>query len=188
MRARLSACVRACVRAPMSVNAYAARSRRQAWLVKRLINICTAEVGHMVPEFHKHPLFFHDKMPNHRCDLCRNSSTQVYRCTICDFDACPACFNKKDKSTGEGVLRGDKGIKSTGTLTSAQYLARGMKLAYPHLALFILALLCVTVTSILSLFLPNFQGQIMDHVIAGRTACTPSATEAEQNDECHDAR
>ena len=30
---------------------------------------------------------------------------------LCGFDACPACFNKKDKATSEGILRGDKGIK-----------------------------------------------------------------------------
>ena len=36
----------------------------------------------------------------------------MYRCHVCDWDACPACFKKKDKATGEGVMRGDKGVKS----------------------------------------------------------------------------
>lgn len=29
----------------------------------------------------------------------------------CDFDLCKACFKKKDTSRGEGVMRGDKGVK-----------------------------------------------------------------------------
>ena len=47
----------------------------------------------------------------HVCDMCRNGSRHMYRCDVCDFDACPACFNKKDKATGEGVMRGDAGVR-----------------------------------------------------------------------------
>ncbi len=147
----------------------------EAWLTKRLVNTLTAEPGFFVPEFHPHPLFFHKDLPNHRCDLCRNKVVHVYRCALCDFDCCPACFNKKDKATGEGVLRGDRGIKQSGNLTTSQYLARGLKLAAPQLPYFLLAMFCVLSTSSIRLFLPNFQGEIFDHVIAGTTACNPAA-------------
>jgi len=152
----------------------------ESWLLKRLVHALTAEVGFFVPEFHSHPLYFHPSVPNHKCDLCRNKTGQVYRCPLCDWDACPACFNKKDRSTGEGVLRGDKGVKSGGALTTSQYFRRGLKLALPQLPLFGVALLCVVTTSALRLFLPNFQGQIFDHVIAGSQACMPGTPGAHE--------
>ena len=37
----------------------------------------------------------------------------------------------EDKATGEGMLRGDKGLKKMDKLTHAQYLKRGLKLARP---------------------------------------------------------
>ena len=52
-------------------------------------------------------LFFADTLLHH-CDMCRAKTKQSYRCQVCDFDVCPPCFNKKDKATGEGMLRGDK--------------------------------------------------------------------------------
>ena len=102
---------------------------------------------------------------------------------MCDFDVCPACFNKKDKATGEGMLRGDKGLKPMETLRLSQYLKRGLRrarpeisgtltltltltlplpltltrLARPEIPLFLLALCCVVGTASINLFLPNFQ-------------------------------
>ena len=93
----------------------------EAFLLKRLINTATAEEGFLVPEFHPHRLRFRTNMSLHYCDLCRNKTKDVYRCHICDFDACPACFNKKDKATGEGILRSDKGIKQGADLTFGEY-------------------------------------------------------------------
>ena len=43
----------------------------EAWLVKRMVNAVTGEVGHYVPEFHSHPLYFMPDMPRSKCDLCR---------------------------------------------------------------------------------------------------------------------
>ena len=128
----------------------------KAWLVKRLINALTKEEGFLVPEFHPHPLFFADTLLHH-CDMCRAKTKQSYRCDVCDFDVCPNCFNKKDKATGEGMLRGDKGLKKMDKLTHAQYLKRGLKLARPEIPLFLLALCCVVGTASINLFLPNFQ-------------------------------
>ena len=46
------------------------------------------------------------------------------------------------------MLRGDKGLKKTADLTHTQYLMRGLKLASPHIPLFMLALFCLTCQSL----------------------------------------
>ena len=151
----------------------------EAWLVKRLVNALTAEEGFMVPEFHKHRLYFRVDLPMHRCDMCRNQSRGgMYHCQMCDFDVCPACFNKKDKATGEGILRGDKGVKQGEHLTFTQYLGRAMRLVLPHIPLFVVAIACLASKSIINLFLPNLQGRILDHVVAARAACAANASAA----------
>ena len=95
----------------------------------------------------------------------------MYRCDTCDFDACPACFNKKDKATGEGVMRGDQGVRNVLEVGRMDYLMRGARLIWPHLPLFLFALLCLLLQSLASLVLPNFQGQIFDHVISANHIC-----------------
>ena len=95
----------------------------------------------------------------------------MYRCDVCDFDACPACFNKKDKATGEGVKRGDKGVRDVLEDGRMNYLMRGARLIAPHLPLFLFALLCLLMQSVASLVLPNFQGQIFDHIIQANHEC-----------------
>ena len=103
----------------------------EAWLVKRLVNALTKEQGFDVPEFHPHPLYFADTLLHH-CDMCRAKTKQSYRCQVYDFDVCPPCFNKKDKATGEGMPRGNKGLKPMETLKLTEYLRRGLRLARPE--------------------------------------------------------
>ena len=155
----------------------------ESWLMKRLINALTAEEGFFVPELHPHTLTLQDTLL-HQCDLCRQRTKQAYRCALCDFDVCPACFNKKDKSAGEGQLRGDKGVRNVETIGAGAYFARGLKLVAPHLPLFGVALLCLCANSLINLFMPNFQGRIIDAVIAGHTACATNATAAHGSAEC----
>jgi len=149
----------------------------ESFLVMRLINLLTAEQGHLVPEIHRHPLFFHAHTPLTTCDKCRAKTKQAYKCSLCKFDACPACFNKKDKTTGEGVLRGDKGARTTQEMSAFQYFRRGIKLILPSIPLFTAALFCLTLNSGVRLFMPNYQGEIMDAVFNARHACSsgPSA-------------
>ena len=47
---------------------------------------------------------------------------------ICDFDVCPRCFNAKERGTGEGLLRSDRGLKETRPMSHVQYLSRGLRL------------------------------------------------------------
>lgn len=126
----------------------------EAFIANRLVSTLTVEEGFYVPEFHQHRLFF-EKRVGHVCDLCHNGGENWYRCNVCDFDACPACFNKKDKATGEGVMRGDKGVRDMKVVGRFDYLMRGIRLIWPHLGLFLLALSCLLAQTAASLFLPR---------------------------------
>ena len=143
----------------------------EAFIANRLVDACCTEEGFLVPEFHPHRLFF-AKMPGHVCDMCRAQSDSMYRCDACDFDACPACFNKKDKATGEGVMRGDQGVRDVLDVGRWDYFKRGIRLILPHLPLFLFALLCLVLQSVASLVLPKFQGNIFDHVISAYHTCS----------------
>ena len=160
----------------------------ESFVVTRLINILTAEEGFLVPEFHEHRLFFTAGLPGHWCDLCRVPSNDMYRCRTCDWDACPACFKKKDKSTGEGVMRGDKGVKSSTDVGRWAYFRRAVRLVAPHVPLFLVALGCLVATSVVNLFLPNFQGEIFDHVIDAHHSCTGGNVSAVEQDACDTSR
>ena len=149
----------------------------EAFIANRLVGTLTVEEGFYVPEFHQHRLFF-DKRHGHTCDLCGNSGEHWYRCNVCDFDACPACFNKKDKSTGEGVMRGDKGVRDNKVVGRFEYLSRGIRLIWPHLGLFLLALACLLAQTGASLYLPSLQGQLFDHIIKANHECTHSGSDS----------
>ena len=151
----------------------------EAFFVTNLIHLLTAEAGFFVPEFHEHRLFFHAGLPGHVCDLCRSTSDDMYRCPVCDWDACPACFKKKDKSTGEGVMRGDKGVKKTADVGRWVYFKRAVRLVAPHVPLFLVSICCLVATAGLNLFLPNFQGEIFDHVIAAHHTCVAEPASAD---------
>ncbi len=45
---------------------------------------------------------------------------------------CVACFKKKNKSRGEGLLRGDKGVKDEKEVNSSDYMLRALTLAKPY--------------------------------------------------------
>ena len=152
----------------------------EAFVANRLVNVLCAEEGFLVPEFHQHRLFF-TKVDGHVCDMCHNSSQNMYRCDVCDFDSCPACFNKKDKCTSEGIMRGDKGVRDVLDVGRFEYLMRGVRLIRPHLLLFLFALLCLMGQSIASLVVPHFQGQIFDRIIEAHHVCTDDPS----SPDCH---
>ncbi|KOO30462.1 ATP-binding cassette superfamily [Chrysochromulina tobinii] len=152
----------------------------EAFVANRLVNVLCAEEGFLVPEFHQHRLFF-TKVDGHVCDMCHNSSQNMYRCDVCDFDSCPACFNKKDKCTSEGIMRGDKGVRDVLDVGRFEYLMRGVRLIRPHLLLFLFALACLMGQSIASLVVPHFQGQIFDRIIEAHHVCTDDPS----SPDCH---
>ena len=149
----------------------------ESFLAKRLVQISTKEQGFLIPEFHPHRLYFVPSGAGRfgRCDLCRNRIKQSYVCRLCDFDCCPACYNKKDKATGEGIIRGDKGIKHVGALDFKTYMSRGVRLILPELPMFALALALLCANSLVRLFMPNYQGTIIQDIINAHHACTAEA-------------
>jgi hypothetical protein len=139
----------------------------EAMLTKRLLAALVGDRGHLIPEFHPHRLFHDGKLACHYCDLCGITCKEAYRCKLCDFDCCVRCFSRKDRSRGEGVLRGDKGLKKEENLSGKVYFKRALTLCWPERRIFGLAFLCLGINSAASLALPNFQGQILDKVIGG---------------------
>jgi ABC-type multidrug transport system fused ATPase/permease subunit len=90
-----------------------------------------------------------------------------YRCALCDFDICIPCSRRNDAATvGENVLRGDRGVRAETSLTTTEYVKRSIAVAgrseWPWLmASFVL----LAISSLSKLFLPHFQGKIIDKVI-----------------------
>eukprot|EP00271_Cylindrocystis_brebissonii_P005331 TRINITY_DN17326_c0_g1_i1.p1 TRINITY_DN17326_c0_g1~~TRINITY_DN17326_c0_g1_i1.p1 ORF type:complete len:952 (-),score=203.08 TRINITY_DN17326_c0_g1_i1:320-3175(-) len=66
----------------------------------------------------------------------------------------------------EGILRGDKGTRDENVVDAHTYLVRAIALARGELPTLVLGFLCLGVTSVSSLVLPNYQGHILDDVIA----------------------
>jgi len=69
------------------------------------------------------------------------------------------------EETEEGTLRGDKGVKNEVEIDQTSYLYRAISLARGEAYLLACAFLCLGVSSLSSLILPNYQGRILDHVI-----------------------
>eukprot|EP00306_Pavlova_sp_CCMP459_P004553 CAMPEP_0185163200 /NCGR_PEP_ID=MMETSP1139-20130426/7652_1 /TAXON_ID=298111 /ORGANISM="Pavlova sp., Strain CCMP459" /LENGTH=956 /DNA_ID=CAMNT_0027728549 /DNA_START=43 /DNA_END=2914 /DNA_ORIENTATION=- len=134
------------------------------WLIVRAVREATKEDGYHVPEFHPHPLYYREDVPFRKCDLCNERGSTFYSCRQCGFDVCPRCFTKKDKRTSEGLLRSDSGYKEPPEFSTWQYVVRTGRLVTPHVPLFLLAILCLVATTLAQLFLPNYQGKILDAI------------------------
>lgn len=136
----------------------------QLWGLEKLVKWLTIGEGYLWKDTHSHRMYF-KQLKCHWCDMCRSRINNGYRCGTCDFDMCMDCFYKKNKSHAEGVLRGDKGVRANIELTNSMYMMRALRLAAPHWSLMLVAFLCLLATTASSLFLPNFQGTILDNVI-----------------------
>jgi ABC-type multidrug transport system fused ATPase/permease subunit len=64
-------------------------------------------------------------------------------------------------------LRGDRGAREEAEVSSTSYMLRALKLARPHWALIMVAVVCLLATSASSIALPNFQGAIIQAVVEG---------------------
>jgi len=104
---------------------------------------------------------------NSNADNASSLGGWCYRCALCDFDICIPCSRRNDAATvGENVLRGDRGVRAETSLTTGEYVKRSITVAgrseWPWLlASFVL----LAVSSLSKLFLPHFQGKIIDKVI-----------------------
>ena len=145
----------------------------EAYVFRTLLSELTREKGlFLPPEVHRHPMFFEQSrsMAFHWCDLCRQrikaDDGGVYRCSLCDFDVCLKCSRRNDAATvGENVLRGDRGVRVEASLSTGGYFKRSMKVAKNELPLLSVSFLLLAASSLSRLFLPHFQGHIIDKVI-----------------------
>jgi ABC-type multidrug transport system fused ATPase/permease subunit len=135
------------------------------WLMKELVMDGTKEKGYLFKELHPHRLFYDNKTAGHLCDLCRARIREAYRCQQCDFDLCKPCFLRKNKTRGEGQLRGEKGIKEEVEVSSWGYLLRALALSKRHWLVISVAVVCLILSTVTSIILPNFQGDILDAVV-----------------------
>ena len=157
----------------------------QAYVFRTLLYEMTRQDGIFLPtEVHRHPVYFESGrgLAIHQCDLCRkriggdaaqrgtdNNDENVpscYRCSLCDFDVCTKCAQRSDAATvGENVLRGDRGVRSETSLSTASYFQRAMQVAGKELPLLLTSFLLLGVSSVSRLLLPHFQGAIIDKVV-----------------------
>jgi len=137
----------------------------QQFISKQFVQKITQSMGVLFPELHSHHLHY-DRTAGHYCDMCRARRIKnSYRCKTCDFDVCVPCFNRKNKLKGEGLLRGDKGLKGEVELDSKTYMKRALAMARPQFTLIAGACICLVATSVANILLPNYQGRILDSVI-----------------------
>lgn len=160
-------------------------------LMKRLVERLTEEDGVSLPALHEHPLFFSKVKEWAQCKICRErigprtGSHEGFKCRECDNDGvvlpggdrggnwgkafwiCLPCYRKqisKDNAS-EGILRGDKGPKYIPELTTMQYFLRALKLTKPFRFSLTVAVLCVFLTQASRVFMPNYQGDIINELI-----------------------
>lgn len=162
----------------------------QAYVFRTLLYESTREDGIFLPtEVHRHPVYYESGrgLAFHSCDLCQKSIlpdaarrsaaaagnnngeepvTGCYRCSLCDFDVCTKCAKRSDAATvGENVLRGDRGVRTETSLSTASYFQRSMQVARQELPLLAVSFVLLGVSNFFQLLLPNFQGTIIDKVV-----------------------
>jgi len=135
--------------------------------------------GELLPTVHEHELYYVPKMLMRWCKLCRErvgvrtGGTEGFQCDDCGLEAggfsiCLPCYRKHKARVGspeEGILRGDKGPKPPTVFTTRQYVLRSAKLCKPFQKAVISAFLCVFITQGLRIFMPHFQGSLINNVI-----------------------
>eukprot|EP01125_Pyxidicula_operculata_P018213 TRINITY_DN6461_c0_g1_i2.p1 TRINITY_DN6461_c0_g1~~TRINITY_DN6461_c0_g1_i2.p1 ORF type:complete len:857 (+),score=171.12 TRINITY_DN6461_c0_g1_i2:240-2810(+) len=142
----------------------------EVYLSRSLVEQITKDKGELFKGVHSHPLYYSDKVAGHICDLCRRRRIrEAYRCEECDFDLCLDCTKRKNKDRGEGVLRGDKGVKEEPEISNWEYLKKATIFVKPHIGIILIAFVFLAINSAANLLLPNYQGKILDHVINKRT-------------------
>jgi ABC-type multidrug transport system fused ATPase/permease subunit len=150
----------------------------EAYVFRTLVTELTRHTGLFLPkEIHPHPLYLERNnrtMMMHWCDLCRQrikpddvtGEQACYRCSLCDFDLCLPCSRRQDAATvGENVLRGDRGVRVEAALTTTGYARRSLQVVGSEWPWLLASFVLLAASSVSRLFLPHFQGRIIDNVI-----------------------
>eukprot|EP01119_Soliformovum_irregulare_P019240 TRINITY_DN6045_c0_g2_i1.p1 TRINITY_DN6045_c0_g2~~TRINITY_DN6045_c0_g2_i1.p1 ORF type:complete len:919 (+),score=271.48 TRINITY_DN6045_c0_g2_i1:119-2875(+) len=141
----------------------------QLYTSRELLDIYTQDIGLYSPVIHIHPLNWIRDATMHRCDLCykRIQGGGSYRCNPCRFDLCESCAKKVQDGTVDGVLRTDRGPKKEVELSNWEYIKKSLVFARSHMMLLSLAIVFLIGSSLTNILLPNYQGLILNDVIAG---------------------
>jgi hypothetical protein len=136
---------------------------------RTLLDELTRQKGLFLPKVHRHPVFLQNGLSLHWCDLCRTRirGTQgAFRCKLCDFDMCIKCSKREDVQTvSENMLRGDKGVRSESTVSNGTYFGRALSMAKGEGTLLFLSFTLLALYCLSGLYLPNYQGKIIDRVV-----------------------
>jgi ABC-type multidrug transport system fused ATPase/permease subunit len=139
----------------------------QLWLARDILDAASQDNGRLLPSLHLHGLFVDESIAAPRCDSCNERIRErvAYRCRMCDFDVCLQCFKQHSRKQTEDVLRGD-GARDDLQLTNWRYVKRTITYMRPFWVYIAIALVLMCLRSASQIALPNFQGQILDRVIA----------------------
>ncbi|CAL1167350.1 unnamed protein product [Cladocopium goreaui] len=160
-------------------------------VMKYLVERLTEEEGVLLPGVHEHRLYYQKVAQIAFCKICRErigtrtGGPEGFMCKECDgggrgsgFWVCLLCYRKSQNSnTQEGILRGDKGPKYVQELTSWQYFWRAIELCRPFRRVLQCAVLCTCITQLGRILLPNYQGSIINDLIAGNKQAGSDAGE-----------
>jgi len=139
------------------------------YLHRSLLDELTRPSGLFLPSVHRHPVFLQKGLAFHWCDLCRTrikGGAGAFRCKLCDFDMCLKCAKRKDAAiVSENMLRGDKGVRSESTVSNGAYFGRALSMAKGEAPLLFLSFSLLILYCLSGLYLPNYQGKIIDHVV-----------------------
>jgi ABC-type multidrug transport system fused ATPase/permease subunit len=144
----------------------------ELWVARDVLEAASKDNGRLIPSLHLHGLFLDENMAVPRCDICRERIRErvAYRCRACNFDVCLACFKAHARKQQEDVLRGEHGVRQDEELSNWRYVRRTMLYLKPYWPYVVTALFLLFCRSLSQIFLPNFQGKILDRVIAGDAA------------------
>lgn len=122
------------------------------------------------PGLHPHALRFNHRVTATKCDVCNQRIIKEdFECVSCDFDCCLPCYNRRSLSSAENVLnRGDRGVSAEQVeLSPLSYVWRSFLFLTPYWRIVALSLGCLVVNQVIRVTLPNFQGKVLDAIIAG---------------------
>eukprot|EP00760_Papus_ankaliazontas_P017425 PhM_4_TR17242/c0_g1_i1/m.15699/K05656/ABCB9, TAPL; ATP-binding cassette, subfamily B (MDR/TAP), member 9 len=136
------------------------------WAVKRYEALLGKDFGEKLPTLHPHPIRFEGKMVCIICDLCNTRvHKEGYTCIDCDFDVCVTCYRKKKRQQNLRQGEQDNDSEEKSQDSAVRYLLRALQLTKTFKYSVVGALSCLCINQTSRLFLPNYQGKVIDAVI-----------------------
>lgn len=138
-------------------------------LITTTMRKLTAQMANDVfnKDVHRHPLSLRVDVGWTKCDLCSQRARQeAFHCHLCDFDLCVDCFRKSNRDHAENAAtRTDKGLVDVQPVSKVRHIKQLLKIMRSFLHIVVLALVCLVASQLMKLFLPHFQGRVIDAVV-----------------------